>query len=91
MEKEHTTEPATTCMNLKNLKMQPDAHEEKICVITCTWNIQKRQSCRDKKWINGCLSLSMELGIKTAKEHKENFGNNKDVWKLDYGAGCMTL
>lgn len=33
----------------------------------------------------------MELGIKTAKEHKRTFGNNKDVGKLDYGDGCTTL
>lgn len=30
MEKEHTTEPATTCRNLENLKMQPDTHEKKF-------------------------------------------------------------
>ena len=29
--------------------------------------------------------------LKTAKEHKGTFGNNRNDWKLDYGDGCITI
>ena len=83
---------ATTCTNLRNSDPSERNQMLKIteCMIPFTWNVQKRQICRESKHISVFLRWGWKQG-QTAKGNEDSYQGDKNALKLDCSDGYRTL